>query len=139
MPTFIKPTVDKRVLIQVAVSVARDGSELDYRFAGLVDTGAQRTAITKRAAYEIGAVPIGHDSFVVASGHQIETNLYAIHLAIPVESPAPEGTPIDTYALGTTLIVFELPHQPDYDVIIGMDVLSMTHISMHGDLLVISV
>ena len=43
MPTFVKHVENNRVLIQVAAAVEADGSQLDRRFAALVDPGALGT------------------------------------------------------------------------------------------------
>ena len=45
MPTFVKHVENNRFPIQVAAAVEADGSELDHRFAALVDTGATMTAV----------------------------------------------------------------------------------------------
>ena len=115
MPTFVKRVENNRVLVQVAAAVEADGSELDHRFMALVDTGATMTAVTS-------------SSFVPASGGPVETNLFGLHLSIPVDTPTGEG--VHTFAAGGPLVVFELRyHPPDYDGRLGMDVLSMFHIT----------
>ena len=80
---------------------------------------------------------MGRGSFVPASGEPVETNLFGLHLAIPVDTPTGEG--VHTFAAGGPLVVFELPYHPaDYDVLLGMDVLSMFHITMHGGAFIMS-
>ena len=98
MPTFVKQVENNRVLIQVAAAVEADGSKLDHRFAALVDTGATMTAVTSRLVTQVGATPVGRDSFVPASGQPMETNLFGLHLAIPVDTPTGEG--VHTFAVG---------------------------------------
>ncbi len=138
MPTFVKSVENNRVLIQVATAVEADGSELDHRFMALVDTGAMITAVTSRLAAQIGAAPVGRRSFVPASGDPIETNLFGLHLAIPVDASTGEGD-VHTFASGGPLVVMELPYQPpDYDVLLGMDVLAKFHITMHGGVFIMS-
>ena len=138
MPTFVKRVENNRVLIQVAAAVEADGSELDHRFMALVDTGATMTAVTSRLVGHVGATPVGRSSFVPASGEPVETNLFGLHLTIPVDTPTDEGD-VRTFAVGGPLVVFELPyHPPDYDVLLGMDVLSMFHITMHGGVFIMS-
>lgn len=138
MPTFVKRIENNRVLIQVAAAVEADGSELNHRFNALVDTGATMTAVTRRLADQIGVVPVGRSSFVPASGQPVETNLFGLHLAIPVETPTGAGN-VHTFAVGGPLVVFELPyHPPDYDVLLGMDVLANFHITMHGGSFIMS-
>lgn len=138
MPTFVKRVENNRVLIQVAASVGVDGSELDHRFNALVDTGATMIAVTSRLMEQIGVAPVGRSSFVPASGEPVETNLLGLHLAIPVDTSTDEGD-VQTFAVGGPLVVFELPYQPaDYDVLLGMDVLSTLHITMHGGSFIMS-
>ena len=138
MPTFVKPVENNRVLIQVAAAVEADGSELDHRFMALVDTGATVTAVTSRLAQQVGVAPVGRSSFVPASGEPVETNLFGLHLSIPVDTPTGEGD-VHTFAVGGPLVVMELPYQPpDYDVLLGMDVLSNFHITMHGGVFIMS-
>ena len=138
MPTFVKRVENNRVLIQVAAAVEADGSELDHRFVALVDTGATITAVTPRLAAQIGVAPVGRRSFIPASGQPVETNLFGLHLAIPVETPTGEGD-VHTFASGGPLVVMELPYQPpNYDVLLGMDVLANLHITMHGGAFIMS-
>ena len=138
MPTFVKRVENNRVLIQVAAAVEADGSELDHRFMALVDTGATMTAVTSRLVEQVGVAPVGRSSFVPASGEPVETDLFGLHLAIPVDTPTDAGD-LHTFAVGGPLVVFELPYQPlDYDVLLGMDVLSMFHITMHGGSFIMS-
>ena len=138
MPTFVKPVENNRVLIQVLAAVEPDGSEVDHRFMALVDTGAMITAVTSRLVGQIGATPVGRRSFVPASGKPVDANLFGLHLAIPVDTPTGEGD-VHTFAVGAALVVMELPYQPpDYDVLLGMDVLANFHITMHGGAFIMS-
>ena len=138
MPTFVKQVENNRVLIQVLAAVEADDSALVHRFAALVDTGATMTAITSRLAAQIGVAPVGRGSFLPASGEPVDTNLFGLHLAIPVDTPTDEGE-VHTFAVGGPLVVFELPYQPpDHDVLLGMDVLANFHITMHGGSFIMS-
>lgn len=138
MPTFVKHVENNRVLIQVLATVEPDGSEMENRFAALVDTGATITAVTSRLADQVGATPVGRRSFIPASGEPVETNLFGLHLSIPVDTPIDEGN-VHTFAVGGPLVVMELPYQPpDYDVLLGMDVLANFHITMHGGSFIMS-
>ena len=138
MPTFVKHVENSRVLIQISAALEPGGSELDRRFAALVDTGAAMTAVTSQLVASVGAVPVGRSSFIPASGDPVETNLFALHLAIPVDTPTVEGE-VQTFAVGGPLVALELPYQPlDYDVLLGMDVLANFHITMHGGLFIMS-
>ena len=138
MPTFVKHVENNRVLIQVLATVEADSSELGHRFMALVDTGATVTAVTSRLAAQIGVAPVGRSAFVPASGEPVETNLFGLHLSIPVDTPTDEGQ-VHTFAAGGALVVMELPYQPpDYDVLLGMDVLANFHITMHGGVFIMS-
>lgn len=138
MPTFVKQAENNRVLIQVLATVEADSAELDHRFMALVDTGATVTAVTGRLAAQIGAAPVGRSAFVPASGEPVKTNLFGLHLSIPVDAPVGEGR-VHTFAVGGALVVMELPYQPpDYDVLLGMDVLANFHITMHGGAFIMS-
>ncbi len=61
--TFVKHVENNRVLIQVAAAVESDGSELDHRFAALVDTGTTMAAVTSRLVGQVGVTPVGRGSF----------------------------------------------------------------------------
>ena len=86
---------------------------------------------------------MGRSSFVPASGEPVETNLFGLHLSIPIDTPTGEGD-VHTFAVSGPLVVMELPYQPpDYDVLLGMellgmDVLSNFHITMHGGAFIMS-
>ena len=138
MPTFVKRVENNCVLIQVAAAVTADRSTPDHRFTALVDTGAMMSAVSPRLARRVGVAPLGRMPFVPATGQPVETNMFGMFLAIPVETPTVDGD-VRTYAAGLPLTVFELPYQPDdFDVLLGMDMLASFHITMHPGSFVMS-
>ncbi len=73
-----------------------------------------------------------------ASGEPVHTNLLGLHLSIPVDTPTDAGD-LHTFAVGGPIVVMELPYQPpDFDVLLGMDVLVDLHITMHGGSFIMS-
>lgn len=94
----------------------------------LVDTGANRTAVTSRVVQMLGApAAIGTSQYATAGSEIVEASIYGLHVAVPVSTQA--GQTI--FESGRALSVVELPHQPrSYDVLLGMDILKQFHITM---------
>lgn len=133
MPTFSHPVRNNTIHIGVSVAVA-DAPASAHRFDALVDTGAQGTMVSDRVVARTNARPVGRSAYLPASGIPVATNLYAVHMWIPVDIPD------DPYNFGGPLAVRELSYQPEgYDVILGMDMLCRCHITMHGGRFVMSV
>ena len=89
MPTFVRDVVTNRVLIQVQASLLADGRP--HRFMALVDTGATVTCATRKVVEQVGAIPVGRDTYLPANGQPTLTNLYALTLAVPVDTPTGNG------------------------------------------------
>ena len=137
MLTFSKAVENGRVLINVQAAVEQDNPRPD-RFTALVDTGATATFVTRRLVEQVGADPIGQGTFASASEPSIPANLYGLSIAIPVDTQVEAG--VETRSVGMHLTALELPYQPpDYDVVMGMDMLIRHCIFMSGDLFVMTV
>ena len=74
------------------------------------DTGATNTLISSKVVMELGITPYGKSGFSSANDI-VEANVYEIHLAIP-----PAGVVCNVLAMEKD--------DEDYDVVIGMDVIS---------------
>ncbi|MYE53650.1 MAG: retroviral-like aspartic protease [Chloroflexi bacterium] len=135
MPSFEQQITNNRIII--AVRVSRQGEDVPYRRA-LVDTGATITAISPNVVSELGLSPIGLASTTVASGQQVDTYQYYSRVDIPIGHYIDQAPPTD-FLMGRQLTVVGLPYQPnDYDVILGMDIIGMFHITMYRNKIIIS-
>lgn len=105
-------------------------------YSALVDTGANRSAISEEVAKELALSPTGKLS-VRTAGHPVNCNVYDIHILIPVQEifglkqVRKEGK-IETvpnsmlHVRGWPVAAHALPEQKEYrgfDCLIGMDIL----------------
>ena len=127
MPTVYVEVKDHQAILDVSVSSV--GGRSRQKYGALVDTGAQLTAISPGAAADVGLVAVGVRTIIPANGDPILTPNYRARLDIPIGSDL-RGKNID---------VAELPYQPsDYDLILGMDFLSSTHITLWREWFILS-
>ena len=135
MPSFEQQITNNRIIITVGVSL--QGDQIRYKRA-LVDTGATITLISPNVVSELGLSPIGSASIMVASGQQVNTYEYYSWVDIPIGYDSTVGPPTD-FLMGRQLTVVGLPYQPnDYDVILGMDIIGMFHITMYRNKIILS-
>lgn len=113
-----------------------------HSYKALFDTGAQMTMITEKVATSLGLIPIGDVNITPASGVPIKTERYKIRLDIPIAQNVilPDGSMGSEHNFfGNDIFVGKLPYNPsNYDVIIGMDFIRLFHITMYGDLFLLS-
>ncbi|MCY3850316.1 MAG: retroviral-like aspartic protease family protein [Acidimicrobiaceae bacterium] len=147
MPTFSVAVEDNSIII--AVTVANPGEFLQEPkvFTALVDTGATTSMISPAVVEAIGAVNTGYGSYTSANGAIEETELYLLHIAVPVSEVtqgADGGQQIGTFIRGSNLerVLLMPPPNPEdarpVDVILGMDFLVHFHITMWAGQFVLS-
>ena len=141
MATFIGEIKDRKIIMLATVSVSGiEGQE--YSFNALMDTGAQVTMISRKVVGEVGLQAIGHMQIVPVTGAPCRIEKYRARLDIPIQSSIilPGGM-IEQHAVlrGMDLEVGALPYDPnDYDVLLGMNLLSAFHITMFGNSYILS-
>lgn len=140
MPTVVVQVSNERVLLRVAVAVPSERGDSDsHEFGALVDTGAQCTMVSRRVVDRIDAAQIGVRQFMPASGQPQSTPVYELSVAVAISEMGADGSPTFTFARGGTVPVLLLPFDPpDYDVLLGMDILANYHITMCSGLFVLS-
>ena len=138
MPTFHQPVVNNQIIVVVALSLGP--GEERYSFNALLDTGAQITAISPNVVEKLGLVPIGTLGLTVASGQTVPTFQYRARVDIPIQyaQAVPEGGS-DSFVTGKELLVAGLTYEPDgYDVLLGMDLLGIFHVTIYGNRIILS-
>lgn len=137
MPSFEQLIENNEIIIFVDVSIASGKPTRQYK--ALLDTGAQLTAIAPRVARDLNIVPIGPWKIMVASGQVVNTVRYQARMDIPIDINVASPSKVESFLFGSELIVGLLPYQPtDYDVILGMDFISLFHITMFRNRIIIS-
>ena len=138
MPTFEQPVVNNQIIIDVALSLGTEAAR--YSFRALLDTGAQITAISPNVVQSLGLTPIGTIGLTVASGQTVPTFEYRAWVDIPVQYD--QVAPTDrasSFFSGKELSVAGLGYNPDgYDVLLGMDLLGMFHLTIYGNRIILS-
>ncbi|MXZ84028.1 MAG: hypothetical protein F4Z02_00010 [Acidimicrobiia bacterium] len=125
MPTIGIPARDGKILVSVAVLVPRSDRQDPEPFRALVDTGAQVSAIGPRVVEWFGADPYLTTTMRTASGVAEPVHLFrAIIGIIAPDTDAADFLWVPVNAIGLARA------QPEYDVIIGMDILALVHASL---------
>lgn len=141
MPTVAAPISNQRVLLRVSVAIPSErGDSAHHEFAALVDTGAQGTMVSRRVVEQVGATQVGVRQFMPASGQPQSTAVYELSVGVAVSETTSNGSAALIFSRGGTVPVLLLPFNPlDYDVLLGMDILTGYHITMWDGMLVLSI
>ena len=145
MPTLGGRLDNGQIIFGVAVQLPTRPDDEDepmpQMFRGLLDTGAQRTMVSRHVVDALGASPCGTAEFMLATGQPERTDVYLLDLAIPVVT---DVVPVDDDmgTLDVSMYVRGLANVPvralprafsNFDVLLGMDLLSQFHITIcHG-------
>ena len=160
MPTSVGQIVNNQILLPVHIRLPvrpgdpdpLDAGSLDsdlavpQAFTGLLDTGATRTMVSPAVIEALDAYPCGIGSFTPATGMAEPTGEYRLDLAIPIVAgvtPTEDDANtlnVEFYARGLRdVTVLGLPCAfDDFDVLLGMDLISQFHITMFQDLYMLS-
>ena len=133
MPTFNVEIVEDQIIVVATITVPPVNPKTEP-FKALVDTGAQVTMISQKVVDAIQADPVGQGSILPASGEPVETPQYrlGIHIAVGIGLS-------QTFSAGKELDVYLLPFSPpNYDVLLGMDILAGFHATMYGGHFILS-
>jgi hypothetical protein len=111
-----------------------------HMFKALVDTGASGTCITPQTAATVGLSPIGKAPVQGVGGIKYHNN-YLFHLGFTVAIPQPVPPPIGTPAIITGELHLlpgpiqgaEIDSGGMFDVLMGMDIISMGSLKVEGD------
>lgn len=112
-------------LINVSVTsvVVGHNKPTFYNFTALLDTGANRTCINKDVISKLSLDPLGKVNMCSAS-HNVVVNSYIVDLMLPF------GT-INVGQSGVTVLEFNASN--DFQIIIGMDIISNGLLSISHD------
>ena len=142
MPAFNGQIKNNQIIFLSAVFVPGSGILNAKYYNCLLDTGAQRTLISERVASEVGLTSIGTTGIIPASGKVLKSNKYRIRLDIPIgsETVFPGGVvKPDIVYRGKDMDVAQLPYQPNnYDILLGMDFISAIHLTLNGQIYIVS-
>ncbi|MCY4158102.1 MAG: retroviral-like aspartic protease family protein [Bacteroidetes bacterium] len=133
MPPFLAEIENNQAIIKAAVG--RPGSLNNMQgYDALLDTGAQSTLVSQKVVDELGFIPIGSDSIRTVEGNIVTTKKYHINVGILVQFGSN-----DIVGTGFTINVASLPFQPaNFDVLLGMDLISRFHMTFWGNRIIIS-
>lgn len=138
MPTFHQQVVNNQIIIAVALSIG--SGEARYSFNALLDTGAQITAISPNVVERLGLVPIGETAVTVANGQTVPTYQYHAWVDIPIQytQTAPQAGQ-GNFFKGKELLVAGLSYNPwRYDLLLGMDLLGIFHVTIYDNRIILS-
>lgn len=142
MATFSIRVQNNQILFVVWVTDSSSSTKKIRSYQALFDTGAQLSMISEKVVQECGLLPIGDFDITPVSGEPIKTESYMVRLDIPISQSIklPDGkTGKQSRIHGDNLHVGKLPYNPaNYDVLIGMDFIRLFHITMFGELFLLS-
>ena len=144
MPTFIGEIVNRQIIFNALISVPKSqgvqqgtaANVASYKtYKALLDTGAQRTMISQKVVSEVGLQGIGHQNIIPVSGSPIRTRKFRVRLDIPIDNVTqlPNGNvQLNRSLRGKDMEVALLPYLPrNYDILLGMDLISEFHLTIH--------
>ncbi len=139
MPTFETTVQNNQILFNVCVGV--NINEDRFVYPALFDTGAQKTMISEKVVTDLKLQSIGEEDITGISGIA-KTEIYMIRLDIPIDQRVvlEDGEiGMHTSLFGKQLSVAKLPFRHNgWDVLIGMDIIVINHITMHGNKFILS-
>lgn len=135
MPLIQGRVVDRRAVIRVglqATPIITDGPTAVaaaaaipiFEVRGLLDTGAQVTLVTHRVIGELGLRPRGRRPLGNVSNitmHRTYSFILGMWYSNDRFSPADQG---EGYYAFEPILGCDFPDRPDFDVLIGMDIIS---------------
>ena len=142
MPTRLKHISNNEIIVPVLVSAPRRPTgPIEYR--GLVDTGAQGTVVSSSVIADLEPVATGKTILILADETLRESTTYLLEIGVivSVDASDEDGRAGVEYASGKMLHqVTTVPYSSNrYDLILGMDLLSIYHITMVDGQFVISI
>lgn len=137
MPFFNQKIEGSQIIID-NVAILQPGDDIRKRirsprhaYKALVDTGATNTCISPKVAENVGLLPQGKKPLTSATQQQVNVNVYDVALHIVIEKivpVAPKGgmnkQRSQFSVLSSRLQVTEFAQPANFDVLLGMDVLS---------------
>ncbi len=98
--------------------------------------------ISPKIISEVQLQPTGDGKIIPASGETIDTLEFRVRIDIPIQSGivSSDGKTIPNVVyMGKDLDAFELPYQPaQYDVLLGLDFVSLFHLTIYRDNFILS-
>ena len=144
MPTILGTVEDNQIIFQARVTEC--GSSLHdapiRNYEALLDTGAQCTMISRTVIEEVGLAWMGTGTAVGIEGNPIDTEGYrvTIHLPVPASMRLDTGeTALGEFSIGVDMDVMRLPAPiGNVDILLGMDFISLHHLTIYGSNFLIS-
>lgn len=140
MATFSSLETNYESKFYVAVSVP-PAIEALQTYVALMDTGAQATGLSPKLAEDLNLIPHAIAQLMPASGKPFDTFNYRVRIDLPIKTTfnfSGGNLTKGSHLHGMKLDGFRLPYQPEtYDVLLGMDFVSMFHITMYGNRFII--
>jgi len=134
MPFFEGEIVEGQPIINVAITLP-NAIESDWDenvFRALVDTGATITAISSEVARKLNLVSIGREEIQGVTG--VETvPVHRIALHIPITELHPTKTQVFAHEYWkhiSPISAMEILGSENFDVLLGMDILSHCHFTV---------
>lgn len=138
MPTFMKAVEDRQIIFDVQIHTPEQPDRVET-FRALMDTGAQVTAVSSRVITTLDPMLVDRGQMVLADNSPVECGIYSLEVGVPVNIGS-DGQQVAVMSSGRPLRVMALPRRPNgYEVLLGMDLLSVYHITMFGGQLVLSI
>ena len=126
---------DNQMLVTVGITKPHPHQQRLQVFTALVDTGAQKTAVTRRAVEQMG-LPYADDGVIrFLDAKPTETTLHFAHMGLKRVVVEKEFEGDEEFSRLVPLKVIQLPgHRTsnNYDVVLGMDFLSHCTFTLRG-------
>ena len=143
MPTFLGRIVNRQLILFAHVSDIGEGPNQEIpAFRALIDTGAQSSAISKNVVDQLNLQPSGWTTIVGVHGPE-DVQVYTVRIGIPITEDVVDSSGASTphtitrskSRIEASLMGFQ---DPNFDVLLGMDVLSGFHLNIYADQFILS-
>ena len=143
MPTFLGRIVNRQMILVAHVSdIGDDLNQEMPAFHALIDTGAQSSAISKNVVDQLNLQPSGWTTIVGVHGPE-DVQVYTVRIGIPITENIVDSSGVSTPhtitrsrgRIEASLMGFQ---DPNFDVLLGMDVLAGFHLNIYADQFILS-
>ena len=130
--------VSDAATVNVVADVAHPGNSEVEPCSALLDTGANASCISERCAQKLGLIVRGKKNITSVSHSEVPLNEYRINIQIPFGGPVHHQ---DAQAV-QNVVVFNIQNllvagmpgvNPDFDLLLGMDIIAPGSLHVSGD------
>ena len=130
MPTIEIAIVDDRIVLNVAIAAKRQDLA-EHGFRAILDTGAQKTCISAEVVAKTRPEVVTETQLEDANGTKQWTNVLRVHVRVLLGLTASQATEHPGHDILAPQLLAPIA---ECDVLLGMDIISRWHVTLHNGL-----